>query len=194
MRNILFVLLLFSCTPADTAPDDSDLQQRLCVKKILDFIPSVQPLVNEGCNTTWDNLSAIIENGEITYFRDLPAYTQNPNDIDKDRFLFVYQVKNPWYGIYENETPYSMIQSGWSLLPIDDYGVLTCQGIQELRIWVLDELTDRWYMNSQVVWAGYLCNGQSECSGYEFSDIEYTPYEEGFLHLMEGSITENNIE
>ena len=37
-----------------------------------DFIPALQPFVNEGCQTAWDNLSAIIDTtGEVIYFINL---------------------------------------------------------------------------------------------------------------------------
>jgi len=187
MKYLLILLCLFSCTPIDpfSGGNQSNFVQPI------DFIPAVQPFVNEGCNTRWDNLSAIMEECEVTYFTDLPNYTNNPTDLDKSRFTFVYQVRNPWYGLFDDEAPYTRLQTGWYMLPIDDYGNSTCQGIQELRIWVLDELTDCWYMNSQVCWAGYLCNGQDECNqGYQFGDIEFTTYSGGLLYLQDGSITE----
>lgn len=160
---------------------------------IPDFIPALQPFVNEGCQTAWDNLSAIVnEDGSVTYFINLPDYTPDSTDYDKSRFTFIYQVQNPWYGVYPEENPYTMLQVNWYTLPIDDYGNLTCEGLQEIRIWVLDELTGRWYMNSQVVWAAVLCNGQTECNqGWSFDQIEYTPYESGYVHLVDGSINEN---
>ena len=75
------------------------------------------------------------------------------------------------------------------MLPIDDYGSLTCSGLQEIRIWVYDELTNRYFMNSQVVWAAVLCNGQGDCTqDYTFDQIEYTPYQSGYQHLQAGSI------
>jgi hypothetical protein len=67
---------------------------------------------------------------------------------------------------------------------------MTCQGLQEIRIWVLDELTGTWYMNSQVCWAAVLCNGQGDCDqGYNFDQIEYTPYESGYIYIQPNPIT-----
>jgi hypothetical protein len=217
MKKILIAiipLLFIGCTPEfwDDAIDnaaDQALDQTLVdevdpinTDEILydengniipDFIPALQPFVNEGCNTAWDNLSAIVnEDGSLSYFINLPDYTPDSTDYDKSRFTFIYQVQNPWYGIYPEENPYTMLQVNWYTLPIDDYGTLTCQGLQEIRIWVLDELTGRWYMNSQVVWAAVLCNGQTDCDqGWSFDQIEYTPYESGYIHLVDGSINEN---
>ncbi len=217
MRNItiLIISILFiGCTPefwndaidnaADQALDQTlvDEVDPINTDEILydengntipNFIPALQPFVNEGCQTAWDNLSAIVnENGSITYFINLPDYTPDSTDYDKSRFTFIYQVQNPWYGVYPDENPYTMLQVNWYTLPIDDYGNLTCQGLQEIRIWVLDELTGRWYMNSQVVWAAFLCNGQTDCNqGWSFDQIEYTPYESGYVHLVDGSINEN---
>lgn len=157
---------------------------------IPDFVPAVQPFVNEACNTAWDNLSAIVEpNGSVIYFINLPDYTADSTDYDKDRFTFIYQVKNPWFGQFPEEEPYTMLQVNWYMLPIDDYGNLTCSGLQEIRIWVYDELTNRYFMNSQVVWAAVLCNGQGDCTqDYTFDQIEYTPYQSGYQHLQAGSI------
>lgn len=192
MKYFLILLTLLACNPADFNPLQQGYGNATNNIEPVDFIPAVQPFVNEGCNTTWDNLSAIWNNGQVIYFTSLPAYTNNPTDLDQSRFSFIYQVRNPWYGLFEDEAPYARLQTGWRLLPIDDYGIMTCGGVQELRIWVRDKLTDRWYMNSQVCWAGFLCNGQGECSqGYEFSDIEYTTYSGGFLYLQDGAITEN---
>ena len=189
MRLLIFVLLFMGCTPQEPemllgGPDDPEA--------IPDIIPAVQPFVNEGCNTAWDNLSAIVDaEGNVTYFEDLPEYTSDPFDYDKSRFTFVYQARNPWYGVYEDENPYARMQTGWKMLPIDDYGVLTCQGLQELRTWILDENTDRWYMNSQVVLASLLCNGQDDCDqGYGFAEIEFVQYEPGYLYLQDGVMTE----
>jgi hypothetical protein len=158
---------------------------------IPDFVPALQPFVNEGCQTAWDNVSAIIDSDGVgnIYFSTLPDYTPDPTDYDKSRFTFIYQVKNPYYGQFPDEEPYTTLQVNWYTLPVDDYGNLTCEGLQEVRIWVLDELTGRWYMNSQVVWAALLCNGQTECNqGYAFEEIEYTPYNVGYNHLQAGSI------
>ena len=155
---------------------------------LLDFVPAIQPFVNEGCNTAWDNLSAIINtDGSLTYFSSLPNYTPSPTDLDKSRFTFIYQSQNQWFGIFAEEEPYAQIgSSGWMMLPIDDYGSMTCNGLQEIRIWVLDELTGQWYMNSQVCWAGYLCNGQGDCNqGWSFDQIEFTTYEQGYIHLSD---------
>lgn len=209
---ILFTLCFYACTPIQwgdfvNEAADQALDQTLTdtVPAILppdevlydengniipDFIPALQPFVNEGCQTAWDNLSAIVNtDGSVTYFTNLPDYTADSTDYDKSRFTFIYQVKNPWYNVYPDEDPYTMLQVNWYTLPIDDYGNLTCEGLQEVRTWVLDELTDRWYMNSQVVWAALLCNGQTECNqGYNFEEIEYTPYQSGYQHLQIGNI------
>jgi hypothetical protein len=211
---ILFILFLQACTPiqwdefvSDAA--DQALDQTLVdtVPTILppnnilydesgnmipDFIPALQPFVNEGCNTAWDNLSGIVNpDGSVTYFTWLPDYTADSTDYDKSRFTFIYQAKNPWFGIFEDEAPYAQMASpSWYTLPIDDYGNMTCQGLQEIRIWVLDELTSTWYMNSQVCWAAVLCNGQGDCDqGYNFDQIEYTPYESGYIYIQPNPIT-----
>jgi hypothetical protein len=207
--GILFSFFcLFSCTPNFWSEEISDqIVDQTTVETVAppaeasllyteegilipDFIPALQPFVNEGCNTAWNNLSAIINtDGTLTYFIGLPDYTEDPLDYDKGRFTFIYQVRNPWYGQFQEEDPYTMLQVNWYTLPIDDYGSLTCEGLQEIRIWVLDELTNKWYMNSQVCWAAVLCNGQSPCNqGWTFDQIEYTPYESGYIHLVEGSI------
>ena len=159
---------------------------------IPDFVPALQPFVNEGCQTAWDNLSAIVDTtGQVIYFTNLPDYTTNPTDYDKDRFTFIFQAQNPWYGQFDGEEPYAQIASpSWYTLPIDDYGNMTCEGLQEIRIWVLDELTGTWYMNSQVCWAALLCNGQTECNqGWSFDQIEYTPYTSGYIHQVDGPIS-----
>lgn len=164
---------------------------------IPDFIPAVQPQINEACNTAWDNLSGIINpDGTITYFINLPDYTPDTTDYDKDRFTFIYQAQNPWFGSQWDdgtEEPYAQIGgAGWYMLPVDDYGSMTCSGLQEIRIWVLDELTGRWYMNSQVCYAAILCNGQGDCDqGWTFDQIEYTPYESGYIYLQPGIINNN---
>ena len=210
---VLFTLCFYACTPiqwdeivnnaADQAldqtltdtvptvlPPDSVLYDENG-NMLPDFVPALQPFVNEGCNTAWDNLSGIVNaDGSVTYFINLPDWTADSTDYDKDRFTFIFQARNPWYGIFEGEEPYAqMASAGWYTLPIDDYGNMTCEGLQEIRIWVLDELTGRWYMNSQVCWAALLCNGQTECNqGYSFDQIEYTPYESGYQHLQAGNI------
>jgi hypothetical protein len=152
---------------------------------IPDFIPALQPFLNEACQTAWDNISAIVNpDGTVTYFTDLPDWTPDPNDYDKDRFQFIIQCKNPWYGVYEGESPYTMMQVGWYTLPVNDYGTLTCSGLQEIRLWVHDELTGADYFNSQVCYAVVLCNGQGECNqGYTFDQIEFVPYDGGYQFL-----------
>lgn len=140
--------------------------------EIPDFTPSVQPFLNEACNTAWDNLSFIRYNNQQFYFTNLPDYTSNINDVDKSRFTFIYQVRSP----YPDEE-YMILQVGWKMLPVSDYGNLSvvCSGQQELRIIVYDELTNSYFINNQVVRAVVLCNNQEECNqGYEIFDIEYT--------------------
>jgi len=161
---------------------------------IPDFVPALQPFVNEGCNTAWDNLSAIVEpDGSIIYYIALPDYTPDSTDYDKSRFTFIYQAQNPWFGEFDDEPAYAQIAGpGWYMLPIDDYGSMTCNGLQEIRIWVLDELTGTWFMNSQVCWAGYLCNGQSDCDqGWSFDQIDYATYDSGYIHMTTGQISNN---
>jgi hypothetical protein len=160
--------------------------------EILDIIPTVQPFINEGCQTAWDNLSAIVNsNGQITYMYLLPDYTPTSNDLDKQRFQFFYQVQNQWFGLFDGEEPYTLLGSPtFQLMAIDTYGDQVCQGLQEIRIWVHDELTDKWYMNSQVVLASFLCGGQMDCGqGWEFDDLEYTPYTSGYLFMVDGPIS-----
>lgn len=157
---------------------------------VYDFIPALQPFVNEGCNTAWDNISAIrLADGTLVYFNNLPDYTPEPDDLDKNRFLFFFQAKNPWYQTqWDNgaEEPYTLIQSaGYLTLPVDDYGSLTCQGLQEIRIWVKDKFTGQWYFNSQVCWAGFLCNGQEDCDqGFTFDQIEFVNYSDTSISYM----------
>jgi hypothetical protein len=218
MKKLLFLFLiavsLYSCTQqdwfdmSDTASDQvldqtlvdstettNNIQFDESGNIIPDFIPALQPFVNEGCQTAWDNLSAIIDTtGQVIYFITLPDYTPDTTDYDKSRFTFLYQAQNPWYqSSWDDgtEEPYALIASaGWYTLPIDDYGNMTCQGLQEIRIWVLDELTGTWYMNSQICWAALLCNGQSDCDqGWTFDQIEYTPYESGYVHMVNGPIS-----
>lgn len=186
MRMFAFVFLLIGCNPTDPEllllGDDPEPTP--------DFVPALQPFVNEGCNTSWANASAIVGDG-IIYFEDLPDWTPDENDYDKSRFTFIFQARNPWYGVFEGENPYTYLQTGWYTLPIDDYGSLTCEGVQEVRIWVLDERTGNWYMNSQNCWAAVLCNGQTECTqGLTFDQIEYADYTSGYHYLHEGPITE----
>lgn len=213
LLTISVLIFLFSCTPESINDMIDNASNQIIDQTIVeevppinqqeilydgsgnlipDFIPALQPFVNEGCNTAWNNLSAIVNpDGSITYFTNLPDYTSDPFDYDKSRFTFIYQVQNPWYGIYPEENPYTMLQVNWYTLPIDDYGSLTCQGLQEVRTWVLDELTNKWYMNSQIVWAAVLCNGQGDCDqGWTFDQIEYTPYQSGYVHLVDGTINE----
>ncbi len=152
---------------------------------IPDFVPALQPYLHEACETAWDNISAIVNpDGSITYFTDLPNWTPDSTDYDKNRFQFVIQSKNPWYGVYEGESPYTMMQVGWYTLPVDDYGSLTCSGLQEIRLWVHDKVTGADYFNSHVCYAVVLCNGQAECNqGYTFDQIEFTPYDAGYNFL-----------
>jgi hypothetical protein len=211
---VLFLFLLSGCTPefwtdsinqaSEQALDQTLVEQTTSINQqnilydgnnniIPDFVPALQPFINEGCQTAWDNLSAIVQpDGQVTYFYTLPDYTPDPTDYDKDRFTFIFQAQNPWYGLYEGENPYSPIASpGWYTVPVDDYGNMTCEGLQEIRIWVLDELTNTWYMNSQVCWAALLCNGQTECNqGWTFDQIEYTQYESGYNFLSPNEYSE----
>lgn len=217
MKKLLFIfsiIALTSCTPTfwddfTTSTSESGVNETSLIDTtevaqstimttedgipIPDFVPALQPFVNEGCNIAWDNLSAIVEpDGNVLYFINLPDYTPDSLDYDKSRFTFIFQARNPWYGIFPEETPYSMMSSpGWYTVPIDDYGNMTCEGLQEIRIWVYDELTETYYMNSQVCWAALLCNGQGTCDqGYSFDQIEYTPYDGGYLHIAPNGYTE----
>lgn len=222
MKKVLLLLTVFlaSCTPSSMMlPDfasDFEIEQSTqpqpnLMNEVLydengnvipDFVPALQPFVNEGCNTAWDNLSAIIEpDGTIIYFTNLPDYTPDSTDYDKSRFTFIYQARNPWFGMFPEEEPYAAIAGpGWYTLPVDDYGSMTCIGVQEIRIWVLDGLTGVWYMNSQVCWAGWLCSGQEDCDQYiiydnegnaiqDITQIEYTTYDSGHIYLQPGIIT-----
>ena len=215
MKKVLLLLTVFlmSCTPdsmmlPDFASDfeieqSTQLQPNLTNEVIYDengniipdFIPALQPFLTEACNTNWANLSAIIEpDGTIIYFTSLPDYTSDSTDYDKSRFTFIYQAQNPWFeSPWDDgtEEPYAQIAgAGWYMLPVDDYGNMTCSGLQEIRIWVLDELTGTWYMNSQVCYAAILCNGQGDCDqGWTFDQIEYTPYEPGHIYIQSGIIT-----
>lgn len=169
-----------------------DIQYDSLGHVIPDFVPALQPYLHEACNTAWDNASAIINpDGTITYFVDLPEYTEDSLDYDKNRFEFSIQCKNPWYGIYDGEQPYTLMQVGWYTLPVNDYGFLTCSGLQEIRLWVRDRVTGQWYFNSQVCYAVILCNGQGECNqGYSYDQIEYSPYDPGYIYAVSGSYSE----
>jgi hypothetical protein len=207
MKKLLLpLLLLLGCTPdylmMPSNPSEFELSQSQVNtllynengQLLLDFIPALQPFVNEGCQTAWDNISAIVNpDGSLVYFTNLPTYTESPTDLDKSRFTFIYQAQNPWFGVFPEEEPYAQIAgAGWYTLPIDDYGNMTCQGLQEIRIWVLDEVTNQWYMNSQVCWAALLCNGQSDCDqGWSFDQIEFTSYQSGYVHLSNVPINNN---
>lgn len=203
-KLFLSFLLLSGCTPEylmmPELPNEYEVNQSQVNtllynengQLLLDFIPMLQSFVNEGCQTAWDNLSAIVNpDGSLTYFINLPDYTPDSTDLDKGRFTFLYQVQNPWYNIYPGEAPYTLLAgASWYTLPVDDYGNLTCQGLQEIRIWVVDELTGAWYVNSQVCWAGFLCEGQEPCDqGWTFDQIEDPNYTPGYLHLSPIPIT-----
>jgi hypothetical protein len=207
MKKIILpiMILLTACTPEymmlPNQPSDFETQSQAVTllydengQLIPDLVPAIQPFVNEGCNTAWDNLTAIVNpDGTLTYFIDLPDYTPDPTDYDKGRFTFIYQAQNPWFGVFPEEEPYAQIAgAGWYMLPIDDYGSMTCQGLQEIRTWVLDELTGQWYMNSQVCWAAFLCKGQSDCDQpWSFDQIEFTSYQSGYVHLSDVPINNN---
>ena len=97
LSTLFLVLILASCTPLEwddmintastnatnqTLVDQTPpiLPQNIQYDEngnvIPDFVPAVQPFVNEACNTAWDNLSAIVEpNGSVIYFINLPDYT-----------------------------------------------------------------------------------------------------------------------
>ena len=144
LSTLFLVLMLASCTPLEwddaiNNANDQIIDQILVENTpsiqpqniqydengnlIPDFVPALQPFVNEGCNTAWDNLSGIVNpNGSITYFTWLPDYTPDSTDYDKSRFTFIFQSKNPWYGVFEGEEPYDQMASpSWYTLPIDDY-------------------------------------------------------------------------
>jgi hypothetical protein len=154
---------------------------------IPDFVPALQPYLHEACETAWDNVSGIVNpDGTITYFVDLPDYTEDSLDYDKNRFEFAIQSKNPWYGQFGDSALYTLMQVGWYTLPVDDYGNLTCSGLQEIRLWVRDRVTGQQYFNSQVCYAVVLCNGQGECNqGYTFDQIEYSPYDPGYMYAVD---------
>lgn len=203
MKNtILFTLLLLAaCQPSegDYTPDSPsplsmppNAQYTEDGLYLPDFIPALQPFVNEGCNTAWDNISGLyLEDGSFVYFKDLPDYTEDPTDFDKSRFTFIFQCQNPWHGIFEGEEPYTHLAgAGWYTIPISHYGSNVCEGLQEIRTWVLDEVTGRWYFTTQVCWVALLCAGQGECGqGHSFSDITYIPYTNTYTHLSENPIS-----
>jgi hypothetical protein len=200
---IFLLVLLAACTPetwlaeqsfnphpvlphtASTTPVE-DLRYDSLGRMIPDFVPALQPYLHEACETAWDNISAIINpDGSITYFTDLPDYTEDSLDYDKNRFEFSIQSLNPWYGQDGDSSLYTLMQVGWYTLPVDDYGNLTCSGLQEIRIWVRDKVTGQWYFNSQVCYAVILCNGQTDCNqGYSYDQIEYTSYEPGYIYSV----------
>lgn len=145
---------------------------------ILDFIPAVNPMINEACNTRWDNLSAIRnEDGSLTYWSSIPDYL--PEGIHKNRFQFFWEVPSPWQGESFISEGWAMLDNSSYLLEITAYGNtgLVCVGVQPLRVWVKDKVTEQWYRNDMVVNASLLCHGQADCNnGYSYFDITYADY------------------
>ncbi len=152
----------------------------------LDLVPAVNPFINEACATTWDNLTAVVGNGNPNYFLNWPEWTADPNDVnDKSRYTFFWEVKTPSDWPEADSLPYTLLEIGWYLLPISDYGNtgLVCMGLQELRCWIYDEYTQVWYFNSQIVNASVLCDEQEDCNnGFTFDQLEYADYGAGFQY------------
>lgn len=145
------------------------------IAQTLDFVPAVQPFINEACMTVHDNLSGVWLDGELVYWPDIPRYTEDPGDVDQDRFTFFFELIHPQTGTFQ------LLQVGSYLRPFNDYGDATCYGIQELKIWVLDEVTDQWYFNSQVITDSFLCADQPECDyGYSVFDVEFADYSQNY--------------
>lgn len=196
MKTIYVILLAIfcSCTQTDTdlLPFNNSAPQPAATQEdpLLDIVPCVNPLINEACQTSWNNLSAIANSdGTLTYFYDLPEHSET--GIAKDRFQFFYHVINPYFGQYEGESQYAPLGSPtFELAGLANYGTQLCSGLQELRIWVHDEQTDAWYFNSQVCSAAFICNNEQECDfGYTFDQIEYGDYSAGYQYLVDGSIS-----
>jgi len=155
----------------------------------VDFVCGVNPFVNESCfQTTWDNLSAVMIDGLPNYFLNWPEWTADPTDLDKNRFQFFWEVKTPSDWPEADSIPYTLLEVGWMLQPINAYGNtgLVCTGLQELRCLVRDNNTGVWYGNSQVCNASVLCDGQSDCGqGYTFEDLQYVDYTAGFMYVID---------
>ncbi len=154
----------------------------------VDFVPLANPFITEACNATWDNLSAIVGNGNPNYFLNWPEWTADTTDYDKNRFQFFWEVKTPSDWPEADSIPYTLLEVGYFLLPVSDYGNtgLVCMGLQELRCWVRDNQTGQWYFGSQVVNASVLCNDQGDCfNDFVFNDLDYGSYQSGFLNVSD---------
>jgi len=155
----------------------------------IDFAPGCNPFVNESCfQTTWDNLSAVMIDGLPNYFLNWPEWSADSTVLHKNRFQFFWEVKTPTSWPEADSIPYTLLEVGWYLLPINDYGNMgvVCEGLQELVCIVRDNYTGVWYNNSQVVNANVLCNGQGMCGqGYDFNQLEYVDYTAGFLYVSD---------
>jgi hypothetical protein len=197
MRTIYFFLVVFFCActqgaQIDLVPFNNNEPQPALLQEdpLLDIVPCVNPLINEACQTSWSNLSAIVNaDGTLTYFYQLPEHSET--EIAKDRFQFFYQVINPYFGQYADESQYTPLGSPtFELAGLSTYGTQLCSGLQELRIWLHDEYTGAWYFNSQVCWAGFICANDQQCDyGYNFDQIEYTNYAGGYQFLVDGPIS-----
>lgn len=154
----------------------------------VDFVPAVNSFINEGCNTTWDNLSAIVGNGNPNYFMTWPEWTADTSDYDKNRFAFFWEVKTPSDWPESDTVPYTLLEIGYYLLPLASYGNtgMICEGVQELRCWVRDNQTGQWYFNSQNAHAAYLCEVYGSCNNtLTLDDLEYANYQAGFLNVSD---------
>mgnify|MGYP003434922185 FL=1 len=154
----------------------------------VDFVPLANPFITEACNATWDNLSAIVGNGNPNYFLNWPEWTADTTDYDKNRFQFFWEVKTPSDWPEADSIPYTLLEVGYLLQSVSSYGNtgVVCMGLQELRCWVRDNQTGQWYFGSQVVNASVLCNDQGDCfNDFVFNDLDYGSYQSGFLNVSD---------
>lgn len=154
----------------------------------LDIVPGWNSFINEACETTWDNLTAIRVNNQWTFWSQLPEWTADPNDLDKQRFDFFWYVKTPSDWPEVDSLPYTQLEIGWYLLPVTDYGNtgLVCEGTQELVCWIKDTNTGAWYKNSLLSQASFLCNDAGPCENeYTVDQVQYANYQPGFLYYTE---------
>ena len=156
----------------------------------LDIVPGWNSFINEACETTWDNLTAVRVNDAWVYWSQIPVWTPDPNDIDQDRFTFFWEVANPYDEIdwSASDTSLTILEVGSYLLPVSDYGNMgqVCEGTQLLKCIIIDEITGVRYENTLISQASLLCGGQGSCDfGYDVTQVQYANYTPGFLYVVE---------
>lgn len=175
------------CERATTPTPTGTMNMR---SEVLDIVPAWNSFINEGCNTTWDNLTAIRVNNSWLWWSQIPEWTADPEDIDRQRFTFFWEVANPYNEIdpLATDPTRTRLETGWYLLPVSHYGNQgqVCMGTQKLHLLILDELTGTWYRNEMITQASYLCGGQSDCDfGFSVLDVQYANYQTGFLYVVD---------